>query len=534
MKKLTTNLLLFVGLLAMTGCASEDNTPQPQPEPKVMTEFAMVEEKPASQLAPSRTAGEYTGTKLKFYWTAGDKLFLNNGTDLQQSVRDNLGTQLVGSVTKVPTASFWFAGTFSNLNYPLRYTGKNGAKDKVTIAATQTQPLPADASHIGESGDCGTATATKSGNHYDFTLEHKAAYFTLTPFTTDATLVGGKLTKIKITANKPIAGTFDFDDSGLNTANAPASPSNSITLNLKGADNNGFTLPAAASVTANAATIVLPPGTYSPFKIEYTVTHPISGISATTTMNYPTVKFNAGKNKKLAPELAVTIPVHYLYSDGTTAPLAQAAGRTPIGVVIIEKTADTQGTAIALNDAPTQDPNPGGPIGTTRWGDGSNIDKSSDFNVIYNDMNGSHYTWDRNASINNVTKGETPTCYAFYTAAKYNPGPTITGTNISKWYLPAAGEFLRALELLGRAQKATAMEIFTKFTLDWNYLNSFFTAAGGTALQDYWYHTSSEVSLTKSVTIVLDGNASMTPSNKYSLTDIDDKGPEYVRPFIHF
>ncbi|EFM00723.1 hypothetical protein HMPREF0658_2339, partial [Hoylesella marshii DSM 16973 = JCM 13450] len=69
MKKLTTNLLLFVGLLAMTGCASEDNTPQPQPEPKVMTEFAMVEEKPASQLAPSRTAGEYTGTKLKFYWT---------------------------------------------------------------------------------------------------------------------------------------------------------------------------------------------------------------------------------------------------------------------------------------------------------------------------------------------------------------------------------------------------------------------------------------------------------------------------------
>ena len=498
MKKLTTNLLLFVGLLAMTGCASEDNTPQPQPEPKVMTEFAMVEEKPASQLAPSRTAGEYTGTKLKFYWTAGDKLFLNDGTNLLQSSRDNLGTQLVGGVTKVPTASFWFAGTFSNPTYPLRYTGKNGTKDKVTIAATQTQTLPADASHIGESGDCGTATATKSGNHYDFTLSHKAAYLTFAPFTSETGLVGSKLSKIKITANKPLAGTFGFSDTGIDTGTTPTSPSNTITLTVQGADGTGFPLAAAASPSDNSATIVLPPGTYSTFDIEYTVTHPVTHFPGTATVHYTAISFNEGKNKKLAPDVVNAVfPARYLFSDGTTGTFAEIGSRTPIGLVLEEKTPTKDGTAIALDYAKSSMY----PLMQGKSGDGNFLwSKRSgvrqDNSAIYSnsptaatDMDGYKYTWEASGSTDGTIKGNSLDFPAFYVAGHWGDylaanGITVSGSMVGrKWYLPALGEVLKFRNVFGGSRplqsnwNATGVISPTEMAA----IDAAFTAVGATA-----------------------------------------------------
>ena len=41
------------------------------------------------------------------------------------------------------------------------------------IKNKQTQSAPNNFDHAGESGDCGIATATKMGNDYKFTLEHK-------------------------------------------------------------------------------------------------------------------------------------------------------------------------------------------------------------------------------------------------------------------------------------------------------------------------------------------------------------------------
>lgn len=536
MKQLTTNLLLFVAFSAMAGCASEDNTPQP--DIKGMTQFSMIEETPSAQAAQSRTAGKYTGSKLKFYWTENDHLWLNTGSDLQKSHYSNIGDQISssgGTTTMVPTATFYFNGTYTNPSYMLRYTGKEGVKDKVTIAPVQTQKLPADASQIGECGDCGVATATKNGDHYDFTLQHKAAYFTLIPFTSDSKLVGCKVTKIKITANEPLSGTFSFSDSGLDLATMPQTPSNSIILNLQGSDGKGFTLSSAVAPASNSATFVLPPKTYNTFNIEYTVTHPERQVSGTITEHYTNKTFHEGKNTRFPADIKnVVFPVHYLFSDGTTGLLDEAAGRTPIGVVIIEKQGTTPGTAIALKDAVSKDPTSGGGPATSRWGDGSNVAKSSDFNTIYNDMNGFNYTWNPNASIGNIVKGTTSTCYAFYTAAEYNPGVAITGANISKWYLPAAGEFFKAVELLGQAQKATTVDFSTSYTLNWNQMNSYFTAAGGNALDAYWYHTSSEVSITKSVTITFDTNGMIPPGNQYNVTDMDDKGAELVRPFVHF
>lgn len=66
-----------------------------------------------------------------------------------------------GGVQRADNAKFWFDGTHTYPTYPVRYTGKNStSSDKVTIKAEQLQTIPNDASHLGESGDCGTTVPT--------------------------------------------------------------------------------------------------------------------------------------------------------------------------------------------------------------------------------------------------------------------------------------------------------------------------------------------------------------------------------------
>ena len=221
----------------------------------------------------------------------------------------------------------------------------------------------------------------------------------------------------------------------------------------------------------------------------------------------------------------------YLYQDGTVGYLGDKGTRTPIGVVVKEKTNTTNGTAVALKEAI-----PG--YGGCPWSDygitDGNTTRSSDFNTNYNDLNGYKWTWDAASSTDGKVKANEQTKYqAFYHAANYNPGVGITGANVGKWYLPAAGEWLRALERLGKAEKATTLDYQTLYYIDWKYLIKAFTAAGGETLID-WYHTSSEISATKTVTITFDRNGSNPPANKYALTDMDNKGVENVRSFIHF
>ena len=545
MKKAMTFLFLLAALLSTAGCASDDAAQDKDNPTAGATAFTMVDEAPAPQSAKSRTAGEYTGSKVKFYWTENDHLWLNTGADVIESHHSDIGDQLAaggGTITKVPTATFYFHGTYTDPSYILRYTGKNGTKDKVTIAAVQIQKLPLEATQIGECGDCGIATATKNGDHYDFTLRHKAAYFTLTPFSSDSKLVGGKLTKIKITADKPLAGTFNFGDAGLDIATAPAGPSQSITLNLQGTDGKGFTLPATATPADNSATFVLPPNTYNTFDIEYTMTHPISHIPGTVTVNYTAKDFHAGANKKFAPDVKdVVFPVRYLFSDGTTGTLAEAGGRTPIGVVVIEKTAGTEGTAIALTDATT-------PATHQAWGKLGvslqllNTTQSTDFNTQLADIDGYHWTYDASGSQDGTVKANNSNLGSFYTAANYNSTtpPAFSGERLGKWYLPSLGEWALALKSLAKVTYfPTTMEEYggsslptTRGKFDWTALNTVFTAVGGTALEDYWYWASGEYNGQQATVVCFD----RSPANNIFTFGTDEKN--YigccVRAFIHF
>lgn len=302
------------GLLFLSGCASDEATKTNERSTEGMTAFVVSDAQPKS-----RTTADYDGTGLDFYWTAGDRLWVNNTAatpaliqDAWNDINDKLtASPVAGGVQRAAKAKFWFEGSYTAASYPLRYTGKgNTQSDKVTIKAQQAQTLPNDASHIGEDGDCGVATATKPTGvaQYHFTLNHTAAYATFLPYNAEGEISGAKITKIKITADQAIAGTFDFDDSGIKLASRPtATPANqSIELTL-GTAGTGFGFKQTADIAKNAATMVVAPGTYATLKVEYTVNDPDTHNGTTVTRNYTNVTFTAGLNKKITVDLSIPV-----------------------------------------------------------------------------------------------------------------------------------------------------------------------------------------------------------------------------------
>ena len=321
MKANTLSLLAVSTLLLTAACASEDTTGKQEQKQENKTDGLTTFVMPNTRA--TRTTAEYDGSGIDFYWTEGDRLWVNNGT-LIQDTKNNISSKLVPNPTtptavkRAATASFSFAGNYTAPNYPVRYTGKNSTTgDKVTIKAQQNQTTPNDASHLGESGDCGTATAHKTytadGVDYRFTLDHKASYLTLLPYSTINFSAYVKLTQIKITADEALSGQFDFDDSGIDLGSRPApTPTNrSITLTLNGGGTNGFKLPIAARKEDNASVIVLPPGTYHNVTIEYSVYDQYTTKSFTFKREYPTLALTAGKNKKISTDLK-QIKVYYV------------------------------------------------------------------------------------------------------------------------------------------------------------------------------------------------------------------------------
>ncbi|WP_455537544.1 hypothetical protein [Prevotella koreensis] len=291
--------LPVLALFTLASCSNDDtaqeNNGKQKGTPAGMTEFAVKE-------ATTRTMGVYSGLGIDFYWTQGDKLWINNNSSLVQSSDDDI-------TGKAATAKFYFTGIYSAPSYPVRYTGKgSNAGDKVRIKAEQKQATPNDGSHIGTDGDCGTATATRGADgKYGFTLSHKASYITFIPYYSYEFAEDVKVTQIKITADEVLAGEFKFDDNGLDLASRTTvvNPAKSITLELNGGTNNGFIIPKSSDRTKNAAIMVLAPGTYHNFTVEYSLYDQMTKIKGTVTKNYGELTFYAGKNKKVAADLAV-------------------------------------------------------------------------------------------------------------------------------------------------------------------------------------------------------------------------------------
>ena len=298
-----TSLFATCLLLGLTAC-SNDNVSDADSgngaENKDLTgktSFSITSE------AKTRTSGVYD-SGVNFYWTTNDNIWVKSGSTLTASSSNNITS------TTAASAKFYFDGTYTAASYPVRYTGNESTSgNTVTIATSQNQDVANNATQLGTVGDCGVGTATRqTDGSYEFTLSHKASYITFMPYYSKEELdASAVVTQINVTVGngESLAGTFNFSDSGLGAVNSSSS-SNSVTLTLNGTSSTtGFPIPTTATAAKNAAIMVVAPGTYSTFKVTYTLYDSVTGTNSTISYTYSGIKCIAGKNQIIKTDLGM-------------------------------------------------------------------------------------------------------------------------------------------------------------------------------------------------------------------------------------
>ena len=254
--------------------------------------------------AKTRTSGVYN-SGVDFYWTPNDNIWVNSGSTTSPTLTASSSNNITSTTT---SAKFYFDGTYTAESYPVRYTGNaNTSGNTVTIATIQNQDEANNATQLGTVGDCGVGTATRqTDGSYKFTLSHKASYITFMPYySKEALAASAVVTQIEVKAanDEKLAGTFNFSDSGLGAAN---SSSNSVTLTLNGTSSTtGFPIPTTATASKNAAIMVVAPGTYSTFKVTYSLYDSVTGTNSTISYTYSDINCTAGKNQVIKTDLGM-------------------------------------------------------------------------------------------------------------------------------------------------------------------------------------------------------------------------------------
>ena len=299
-----TSLFATCLLMGLTACSNDnlsDADPNNSAKDKDLTgktSFSITSE------AKTRTSGVYN-SGVDFYWTSNDNIWVNSGSTTSPTLTASSSNNITSTTT---SAKFYFDGTYTAASYPVRYTGNASTSgNTVTIATSQNQDEANKATQLGTVGDCGVGTATRqTDGSYKFTLSHKASYITFMPYylkeELDASAVVTQI-EVEVANDEKLAGTFNFDDSGLGAAN---SSSNSVTLTLNGTNpKTGFPIPTTATASKNAAIMVVAPGTYSTFKVTYTLYDSVTGTNSTISYTYSGIKCDAGKNQKISTDLGM-------------------------------------------------------------------------------------------------------------------------------------------------------------------------------------------------------------------------------------
>ena len=210
----------------------------------------------------------------------------------------------------------------------------------------------------------------------------------------------------------------------------------------------------------------------------------------------------------------------YLYQDGTVGYLADKADRTPVAVVVKEKTETEDGLAAALKGAGEQ-------LWNVTPGVKYNISTFS-YDNAYSDMLGYQYTWEAAYTKDNVVKATSNDYPAFKAAAEYNPGVNVTDGLVGrKWFLPSLGQFKYLYTLGGTDVSTLNGSSSTPVNTNGDKIMQAFTNAGGESFLDKICWTATEFDDRFSSTIriysggMMDGGT--TKPTKY-----------HVRPFIFF
>ena len=291
MKQLTQFAACAVAALSIVACSSEDTAQQDNAKQNTTKGVATFDgSQPSNDTrALTRTTATYTlGGDAKVFWTSSDKIFVQDDAN---TFHQSNAANLYNPSNKAKAIFSLASGSFTLNNREVRYTGENGTDaNTVTIASTQTQTTANDFSHLGTSGDCGTATATGSNGNYTFTLNHKASYLCFVPRCMNTDLGPNiKLTKIKVTADQPIAGKYDFSTGSL-AQKAGEIYLNTVTLNTSDFSLNTTT----SSLATNGAYMVVAPGTYN-FTITYTIKDPATNVECDIVKTIASYNCQVGK-----------------------------------------------------------------------------------------------------------------------------------------------------------------------------------------------------------------------------------------------
>ena len=257
--------------------------------------------------AKTRTSGVYDDSGVNFYWTTNDNIWVKSGSATSPTLTASSSNNITSTTA---SAKFYFDGIYTAQSYPVRYTGNaSNSGNTVTIATSQNQDEANNATQLGTVGDCGVGTATRqTDGSYKFTLSHEASYITFMPYYSKEELAASAVvTQINVTVanGEKLAGKFNFSDNGLGTA-ISSSSSNSVTLTLNGTSSKtGFPIPKAATASKNAAIMVVAPGTYSTFKVTYTLYDSVTGTESTISYTYRNINCTPGKNQKISTDLGM-------------------------------------------------------------------------------------------------------------------------------------------------------------------------------------------------------------------------------------
>lgn len=307
MKKYVIQILKVVSLgMLMVACTNESRDDVPsQSTTSNETSHAVATFSGAQPLDPAPTHTRTTATHVRggianVSWETTDKVWVK-ATDGQFHLSNAAQFHPVTppATVNMKQANFTLATGNYGFNPEVHYTGHNQPANRVTIAAAQSQATPNDFSHLAQAGDCGSATAIGGGGDFHFTLDHKASYLCFVPRCTNTDLGPNIfLQKIVLTADKPIAGTYDFTDGQLDGKLPLSGSSYTITLTV-----NNFSLNTTTeSLPTNAAYMVLAPGTYN-FTIAYTIKDPLTNVEGTIVKTINNFQCTAGKIRDVKAHL---------------------------------------------------------------------------------------------------------------------------------------------------------------------------------------------------------------------------------------
>ena len=281
-------------------------------------------------------------------------------------------------------------------------------------------------------------------------------------------------------------------------------------------------------------------------------------------LNGRSVVFPALTSMEMNNSYILTMKLHYnyffLYSDGTIGQKTDAnySHKTPIAVVVSR----SKRIAAALNEIDTRT------INNYHWGKRGQTTittANSALNAHLSDLNGYDYTYSTVYSTDGIVKGNDATNYpAFYAAAHYDPGVTVTGANIGKWYLPTIGEwnlYYKNLVLLKNEDLKEYVPpylpnawdgYFALYPDDWAIKR---TSLPSQIYGSYnqWYYVSASESTQNTYFCYLNQSESrlamwapMGRSGKNTIFNVDKDHPEFnylslpgikltaIRPFIHY